>query len=145
MKKRKLEDTCRYCDAFVWQYDKEGMPYCETHARWSHAEIERLPHPFDSHHGKHVLLTTVEKAEKSIINIIKRIGYAEAFWVAEHLALENGVQWWNESIVIRLTDLQLISFAAAMKAHRAAMYPKTRTKNGKAGKQKKKRRFASLL
>ena len=142
-KQKELLDTCRYCEDLVWQYDEEGMPYCETHARWSHAEIERLPHPFDAHHEKHALLSRVEKAEKTIINIIQRIGYAEAFWVAEHLALENGVQWWNEQVVIRLTDLQLISFAAAMRAHREVMYPKKKAK--KDAKKNKKRRHAKLL
>ena len=147
-KQKKLLDTCRYCENLVWQYDEEGMSYCEPHARWSHAEIERLPHPFDAHHERHAVLSTVKKAEKTIIRIIRRIGYAEAFWVAEHLAIENGVQWWNESVVIRLTDLQLVAFAAAMKAHREAMYPKRRAKDGKKDGKKakeKKRRHAKLL
>lgn len=149
-KQKKLLDTCRYCDGLVWQYDKEGRPYCETHARWSHAEIERLPHPSDAHHERHVLSPRVDRAVKVIVTTIRRIGYAEAFWVAEHLAIENGVQWWDERVVIRLTDLQLVAFAAAMRAHREAMYPKSKSKEGakkdaKKTKKPKKSRFAPLV
>ncbi len=144
-KQKKLLDTCAFCENLVWQYDEEGTAYCEPHARWHHAKIERLPHPFDSHHKQAVLPSRIARAEKTILDTIRRLGYAEAFWVAEHLALENGVQWWDESVVIRLTDLQLISFAAALRAHREAMYPKKSKVGKKREEKKKKRRHAPLL
>lgn len=123
-KKRRLTDPCSLCGEPVWQYGEDGKAYCEAHARWKHIEIERVNHPLDAHHATSVLPHRVERATKVIVSTIRRMGYAEAFWVAEHLAFENGVQWWDERVVIRLSDLQLVAFAAAMRTHCEALYPK---------------------
>lgn len=123
-KKRRLKDTCTHCGLHVWQYDEDGTPYCEAHARWKHVEVERLRHPHDEHHGRTATPRRVKRAIEVITTTIQRIGYAEAFWVAEHLAFESQVQWWDERVIIRLSDLQLVAFAAAMRAHREAIYPR---------------------
>ena len=70
-----------------------------------------------------------ERAEKTVVGIIKRIGYAEALWVAEHLAWENEVQWWDSRLIIRLSDMQLVAFAAAIRAHYEAIYPSMKKKD----------------
>ena len=59
-----------------------------------------------------------------VTDIIQRIGYAEALWVAEHLAWEADVQWWDSRVIIKLSDLQMVAFAAAMRAHHEALYPR---------------------
>lgn len=94
-----------------------------------------MAHPHDAHHETAVSPARVDRAIKSVVDTIQRLGYAEAFWVAEHLAFEWGVQWWDEQVVIRLSDLQIVAFAAAMRAHCEALYP---TKAGKRAKKKKR-------
>lgn len=135
-KKKHLKDTCSQCDELVWQYDEDGIGYCAAHARWKQIEVHRMAHPFDAHHDRAVTASRLEKATKTVVDCIQRLGYAEAFWVAEHLQFEWGVQWWNEQVVIRLTDLQMVAFAAAMSAHRQALYPKVGKLNGKAKSSK---------
>jgi len=122
MKKRRLKDPCSLCPELVWQYDADGTAYCQAHARWRHVEIQRQQHPLDGLHDRpSAMPDRVQRATKTVVDTIKRIGYAEAFWVAEHLGFEWGVQWWNEQVVISLSDLQLVAFAAAMRAHREAV------------------------
>ncbi len=133
--KKRLADKCHEpsCNKLVWQYASDGTPYCATHARWSHLEIERMEHPIDAHpHAHRPPKEIVKKALRILNKYISRLGPAEAFWVAECLTFEWGIQWWEEQVVVRLTDLQLIAFAAALKAHGDRIYPKA----GKRGKKK---------
>ena len=130
MPKRRLKDKC-FCGLRVWQYGAKGKAYCEAHARWKNVQVELLQHPLDAAHSYTIMPSVIDEAIKTITNTIKRIGYAEAFWVAEHLRFDWGVQWWNEKVVIHLTELQLLAFAAAMKAHRETVYPKRAGKHGK--------------
>jgi hypothetical protein len=45
-------------------------------------------------------------------------------WVAEQIAFEYGVGWdMDGKFWIGLSDLQLIAFAAALRAHHEALYP----------------------
>lgn len=123
-KKRRLSDTCSLCESPVWQYSDDGTAYCEFHARWEHTSIERMRHPLDEYHNRaSVLPKRLRRAEKVTIDIIKHIGYAEALWVAEHLGFEHDVQWWDGRLIIRLSDMQLVAFAAAVRAHHEALYP----------------------
>lgn len=141
--KRKLKDHCAYCDELVWQYDETGKGFCEMHARWKHMEMRREKHPLDVLHPMSVLSSRVDHAGKRVVGIIKRIGYAEAFLIAERLGFESGVQWWDEKLYLRLSDLQLIAFAAAMSAHFEAVYPK-RTRSQGAKEKRSTRSRTSL-
>lgn len=126
-KRRLVTDTCSLCENPVWQYDTDGKAYCEPHARWQYLTVERMQHPLDSIHNRAtVLLPRKDKAVASMVDTIKRLGYAEAIWVAEHLGFDWGVQWWDEKLVIRLSDMQLVAFSAAMRAHREALFPNNR-------------------
>lgn len=71
------------------------------------------------HHPEpHVLDERLAWASKTIKDSVDRVGYAEALWVAEALGFEYAVQWRGEdALVISLEDLQLVAFAAAMRAH----------------------------
>lgn len=136
-KVKRLSDTCSECDLLAWQYDSKGIAFCETHAQWERIEIQRMEHPLDAHpHSTSVDPAKLQKATNVMVKSIKRVGYAEALWVAECLTFEWGVQWWNSQIYISLTDLQLVAFAAAMQTHAAKVMPK-RKKSKKAGKKKK--------
>lgn len=149
-KKRLLRDTCFRCDLPVWQYDESGRAFCESHARWRHLKIERMQHPLDAYRNRSsVMPARVNRAEKITIDIIQRIGYAEALWVSEHLGFEEYIQWWDGRLIIRLSDMQLIAFAAAMRAHLEAVYPsrddpRKRARSNNAP-PKKKRKKHSLL
>ena len=138
-KRKKLNDTCHEpeCDLLVWQYAEDGTPYCAAHARWSHLEVERMVHPLEAHpHARRPPKALVDKAVRILDKYISRLGPAEAFWVAECLEFEWGIQWWDDKVVIRLTDLQLIAFSAALKAHGEPISPPK--KAGKRGKKKKR-------
>ena len=133
-KVKKLSDTCSECELIAWQYADDGTAYCETHARWAKIEITRMEHPLDAHpHSTSVEPGKIEKATRILISCIKRVGYAEALWVAECLTFEWGVQWWESQIYIKLTDLQLVAYAAAMQTHAQKVMPKQKKK--KAGKR----------
>jgi len=109
--------------------------------------FDRLPpHPRDGHHIPMAPLTHVERAAERLRDLIERMGYAEALWVAEHLAFEYGVMWNPQKgrLAIDLTDLQLIAFAAAMRSHHAATYPTERKAPAARTKPKRKRRIDDL-
>ncbi|KKN60698.1 hypothetical protein LCGC14_0528970 [marine sediment metagenome] len=82
----------------------------------------------------------VDKAGAAIKDCIQRIGYAEALWVAEELAFEFGVWWDTEktSLMISLSDLQLIAFASALLAHREIVYAQYTKRQGKKNGKKTK-------
>lgn len=108
--------------------------------------IERMRHPLDEYHNRAaVLLPRLTRATQTMVDIIKRIGYAEALWVAEHLGFEWGVQWWDEQLFIKLSDMQLVAFSAAMRAHHEALYPskddptKLRVRGTDASQKQKKK------
>jgi hypothetical protein len=83
-----------------------------------------MRHPLDDYHNRAAVMPRrLERATQTTVSIVKRLGYAEALWVAEHLGFEWGVQWWDERLVIRLSDMQLVAFSAAMRAHVEALYP----------------------
>lgn len=94
--------------------------------------FERLPpHPLATHHMPTAPQEHVDRAAARLRDLIERMGYAEALWVAEELAFEFGVRWEPTTgrLAIELTDLQLIAFAAAMRSHTAATFPKKQTKD----------------
>lgn len=136
-KKRRNKDKCyeENCDELVWQYDEDEVPRCAAHARWHNLTIQRMEHPVDAHpHAQRPPKELVDKSIRILNKYISRLGPAEAFWVAECLTYEWGIMWWEEQVIIRLTELQLIAFAAALKAHGDRIYPKA----GKRGKKKRR-------
>lgn len=142
-KVKRLSDTCSKCDLVAWQYADDGTAYCEAHARWERIEVQRMEHPLDTHpHSTSVEPAKLAKATGIMVKAVKRAGYAEALWVAECLGMEWGVQWWESKLYIKLTDLQLVAFAAAMQTHTAKVMPKKK-KAGKRGKKTKTARSKS--
>lgn len=87
------------------------------------AYLERVPSIHVMHPCPPAPKQRVIRAKKRLIDLVQRVGYAEVEWVAEELAFEFGIGWNGDKLMVSLSDLQLIAFTAALRAHVEAQYP----------------------
>lgn len=104
------------------------------------AKLERIVPREDGRRFTILALTAdVERAGQRVVDLIERTGYAEALWVAEQIGFEYGVMWNPKKVQlhISLTDLQLIAFASALRAHVKAWYPASKERKRRSAKKTK--------
>lgn len=119
--------------------------------RFTAPPIVRLPpHPYSAHHSPTAPQEHVDRAVARVSDLIERMGFAEALWVAEELGYEWGVLWNPQTgnLTVELSDLQMVAFSAAMRSHHAATYPTperlhkdvehSSTKNGRSRTKKRR-------